>query len=98
MKTIQKFLFMPMIGCLLTLFSLSLRAATDSKQIKVCGQNVQNFFYSLDRTRTTTNGIPISNYTDVVGRTAKLNAIIDALSPYKADIYAFIMKNLGMEW
>ena len=57
--------------------------------ITVCGQNVQNFFYSLDRTRTQNNYIPISNYNTEAGRQAKLNAIVNALSPYKADIYAF---------
>ena len=57
--------------------------------IKVCGQNVQNFFYSLDRERTQGNSVPISNYNTVAGRTAKLNAIVDALSVYQADIYAF---------
>ena len=57
--------------------------------IKVCGQNVQNFFYSLDRGRTTGNSVPKSNYTTEEGRNAKLNAITDALCFYKADIYAF---------
>ena len=38
--------------------------------IKVCGQNVQNFFYSLDRGRTQGNWIPISNYNTVEGRQA----------------------------
>ena len=57
--------------------------------ITVCGQNVQNFFYSVDRTRTQDNYILISNYDNEAGRQAKLNAIVNALSPYKADIYAF---------
>ena len=85
MRTYQKFLFLPLIGWMLSFFSVSLYA----DELKVCGQNVQNFFYSLDRGRTLNNGIPISNYNDVEGRTAKLNAITDALSPYRADIYAF---------
>ena len=63
-------------------------AIADNK-IKVVGQNVQNFFYSLDRTRTQNNSTAVSNYTTVEGRTAKLNAIVTALYPYEADIYAF---------
>ncbi len=57
--------------------------------ITVCGQNVQNFFYSLDRSRTKNNYVTISNYSTAQGRQAKAEAIINALSPYKADIYAF---------
>ena len=57
--------------------------------ITVCGQNVQNFFYSLDRTRTQNNYVAVSNYNTVAGRQAKANAIVKALSPYEADIYAF---------
>ena len=57
--------------------------------ITICGQNVQNFFYSTDRTRTQGNYVTISNYSTIAGRQAKANAIIKALSPYKADIYAF---------
>ena len=57
--------------------------------ITVCGQNVQNFFYSLDRGRTTGNGVPLSNYNTAEGRQKKAQAIIDALAPYEADIYAF---------
>ena len=57
--------------------------------IKVCGQNVQNFFYSVDRGRTTGNSITKSNYNTEEGRNIKLNAITDALSIYEADIYAF---------
>lgn len=57
--------------------------------ITVCGQNVQNFFYSLDRERTQGNGVPLSNYTTAEGRTAKAQAIVQALAPYAADIYAF---------
>lgn len=74
----------------ITLFTIVavLPALSDNKVI-VVGQNVQNFFYSLDRTRTTDNSITLSNYTTEEGRTAKLNAIINALSVYKADIYAF---------
>ena len=62
---------------------------TLADEIKVVGQNVQNFFYSLDRGRTQDNSIPLSNYSDVNGRTNKLNAIIEHLAPYNADIYAF---------
>ena len=60
-----------------------------AQQLKIVGQNVQNFFYSLDRGRTQGNTTPVSNYTTEDGRTAKLNAIVGALSPYQADIYAF---------
>ena len=59
------------------------------EKITVVGQNVQNFFYSLDRTRTTTNAVVLSNYNTEEGRTVKLNAIVGALAPYKADIYTF---------
>ena len=57
--------------------------------ITICGQNVQNFFYSVDRERTKNNYVPISNYNTEAGRQAKANAIIKALAPYEADIYAF---------
>lgn len=57
--------------------------------ITICGQNVQNFFYSLDRERTQGNYVPISNYDTEAGRQAKANAIVRALAPYQADIYAF---------
>ena len=57
--------------------------------ITICAQNVQNFFYSLDRERTQGNYVTISNYNTEAGRQAKLNAIVNALAPYKADIYAF---------
>lgn len=85
MKAYRTSLCVCLIACMLNFFSISLYA----EELIVCGQNVQNFFYSLDRSRTMNNGIPISNYNDVEGRTAKLNAITNALSPYKADIYAF---------
>ena len=85
MKTYPKIPFLSLICWMLGSFGLSLHA----QELKVCGQNVQNFFYSLDRGRTTSNGIPISNYNNEEGRTAKLNAIVNALSPYEADIYAF---------
>lgn len=58
-------------------------------KIVVIGQNVQNFFYSLDRGRTQGNGVPLSNYNTAAGRQAKAQAIINALSPFEADIYAF---------
>ena len=64
--------------------------ATQADDIKVVGQNLQNFFYSLDRGRTQGNGsITLSNYNTETGRTAKLNAIVGTLSQYEADIYAF---------
>ena len=61
----------------------------DDDIIMVCGQNVQNFFYSLDRERTQGNGVPLSNYNTAEGRQKKAKAIVTALSPYAADIYAF---------
>ena len=76
-----------------TMMLLFLAIATEQSfagdVIKICGQNVQNFFYSLDRTRTQDNYVTISNYNTAAGRQAKAEAIIKALSPYKADIYAF---------
>ena len=74
---------------LLLLVAMATQAIYADDIIKVCGQNVQNFFYSLDRGRTTGNSIPKSNYTTEEGRNAKLNAITDALCFYRADIYAF---------
>ena len=74
---------------LLLLVAMATQAIYADDIIKVCGQNVQNFFYSLDRGRTTGNSVPKSNYTTEEGRNAKLNAITDALSFYRADIYAF---------
>ena len=75
---------------LITLLLVAVAAQTTlADEIKIVGQNVQNFFYSLDRGRTKNNGVSISNYSTVAGRTAKLNAIINALSQYHADIYAF---------
>ena len=74
------------------LLTLSLVLAMSGKAddvITVCGQNVQNFFYSLDRERTQGNYVPISNYGSEAGRQAKANAIVNALAPYHADIYAF---------
>ncbi len=65
------------------------RVAVAGDVVTICGQNVQNFFYSLDKSRTQNNYVPISNYDTAEGRQAKLNAIVDALAPYEADIYAF---------
>ena len=73
----------------LLFFFLAAQAATAGDVIKVCCQTLQNFFYSLDRERTTKNGVPVSNYTTAEGRQAKANAIVNELSPYAADIYAF---------
>lgn len=76
---------------MLTLLSLimTVNAALAGDVITICGQNVQNFFYSLDRERTQNNYVPISNYNSVEGRQAKAQAIVNALAPYQADIYAF---------
>ena len=69
---------------------LSLVAQTVlADEIKIMGQNVQNFFYSLDRGRTKNNYVTMSNYSDEQGRTKKLNAICSTLSRYNADVYAF---------
>ena len=88
------------ITLLLAIVTMQVTLAGD--KIIVCGQNVQNFFYSLDRERTavddpstpdideSSNGrISLSNYNTIEGRTAKLNAIIKALAPIGADIYTF---------
>ena len=37
--------------------------------IKVCGQNLQNYFWSLNCSRTSDNGTPASNYSTAVGYT-----------------------------
>lgn len=74
------------ITLLLTMLAVQ---TTLADEIKVVGQNVQNFFYSLDRGRTQGNSVSMSNYNTEAGRTKKLNAIINALSVYTADIYAF---------
>ena len=75
------------ITLLLVVFAGNTAFAGD--EITICAQNVQNFFYSLDRERTQGNYVPISNYNTEAGRQAKANAIVNALAPYKADIYAF---------
>lgn len=76
---------------ILTLLLMILAASTTlaGDVIRICGQNVQNFFYSLDRERTQGNYVPISNYNTIEGRQAKAQAIVTALAPYEADIYAF---------
>ena len=71
------------------LLTMSVLTALAGDTIRVCGQNLQNFFYSLDRGRTQGNWVPLSNYTTVEGRQAKAEAIVLALAPYVADIYAF---------
>ena len=76
-----------MMSLLMIVFAGNVAFAVD--EIIICAQNVQNFFYSTDRTRTQNNYVPISNYNTEAGRQAKANAIINALAPYNADIYAF---------
>lgn len=76
-----------MMSLLAIVFAGNVALADDV--ITVCGQNVQNFFYSLDRERTQGNYVPVSNYNTEAGRRAKTNAIVNALAPYAADIYAF---------
>lgn len=75
------------MSLLLLIFAGNIAFAGD--EITICAQNVQNFFYSLDRERTQNNYVPISNYNTDAGRQAKANAIVTALAPYKVDIYAF---------
>ena len=76
---------------LITLFIsfISIHVAMAGDEVTVVAQNVQNFFYSLDRERTQGNGVPRSNYNTAEGRAAKAYAIVEALAPYEADIYAF---------
>jgi len=69
--------------------AISVQNALSGDKIIVVGQNVQNFFYSLNCGRTTGNSVALSNYNTVEGRTAKLNGIINGLAPLNADIYAF---------
>ena len=57
--------------------------------LKVCGQNLQNYFWSLDRERTQGNNVSNSNYNTEEGRTKKTQLIVNALAPLEADIYVF---------
>ena len=57
--------------------------------LKVCGQNLQNYFWSLDRERTQGNSVSNSNYDTEEGRLKKTLLIVDALAPLEADIYVF---------
>ena len=57
--------------------------------LKVCGQNLQNYFWSLDRERTQGNSVSNSNYTTEEGRNKKTGLVVGALAPLEADIYVF---------
>ena len=74
---------------MLLLAFLSFQTALAGDEIVIVGQNLQNFFYSLDRGRTQGNGVPMSNYNTAEGRQLKAQAIVEKLSYYEADIYAF---------
>ena len=65
-------------------------AAADSEVVRVCGQNLQNYYWNYDQTeRTSTNYLWVSNYQDDAGRAAKTQRIVSALLAINADIYAF---------
>ena len=82
MKTYRHFL--------ISLFFLMAADAVKAGDVlKVCGQNLQNYFWSLDRERTQDNSVAVSNYNTEEGRLMKTQRIVDALSPLKADIYVF---------
>ena len=91
MNIVEKYVLPMKLRTTLMLFfaAIATQAIHAGDIIKVCGQNVQNFFYSVDRGRTTGNSVTKSNYNTEEGRNIKLNAITDALSVYEADIYAF---------
>lgn len=76
---------------LLTLIVVAMTVHSSlAQQVKVIGQNVQNFFYSVDRGRTQGSGsISMSYYSTEAGRDTKLDAIVGTLSQYEADVYAF---------
>lgn len=81
----------------LLLIAMTAQITLAGDVIKVCGQNLQNLFWTLDRTRTTTNGVPMSNYTTEDGRNAKLDIIASTLYAAQADIYAFNEVECNME-
>lgn len=63
------------------------------EELKICGQNVQNYFMTLDRGRTdpsnATWSSPNSFYNTAEGFNKKTSMLISALAPLQADIYAF---------
>ena len=71
------------------LIAVTTQVAWSGEVLKVCGQNLQNFFWSLDRGRTSGNNVGNSNYSTEAGRTKKTTLIVNALAPLDADIYAF---------
>ena len=73
-----------MMFLLMIVFAGNVAFADD--EIIICGQNVQNFFYSTDRTRTQNNYVPISNYNTEAGR--------HITNRQKAPLSVFIRQNL----
>ena len=57
--------------------------------LKIVGHNLENYFWSLDRGRTTGNYAPVSNYNTEEGRERKTQMIVNAFAPMQADIYVF---------
>lgn len=74
---------------LLLFVAMATQAIHAGDVIKICGQNLQNYFWSLNCERTSGNGTPASNYSTVEGREHKTQLIVDALAPIQADIYVF---------
>ena len=58
--------------------------------IKVCGQNLQNYYWNYAWTkRTSDNYLAVSNYSDDAGRAEKTHRMVNALLAIDADVYAF---------
>lgn len=77
------------------LSTMVVQLALAGNKIIVMGHNVENFFYSTDRTRTTDGNLSrIPYYNDEEGRQQKMDAITNAYFPadgsvQAADIYCF---------
>ena len=82
----RKYCLSFIVYCLLSIICGNVFAG---EVITVCGQNLQNYFWSLDRGRTTGNSVANSNYSTEAGRTKKTTLIVNALKDFEADIYAF---------
>ena len=93
--------FRLLLMLLLTMMTALTALAGD--KIIVMGHNVENFFYSTDRTLTAEgNSQRISYYTDEAGRQRKMDAIANAYFPANgsvkaADIYCFNEVECGEE-
>lgn len=85
----DKYPFYRLMACwMLACSALFAQAASES--LKICGQNLQNYYWNYDQTeRTTTNYLWVSNYSDEAGRALKTHRIVNALLTIDADIYAF---------